>query len=58
MRDDDPTILLPPVTFTAPPPQHTLRRVAVAWLWALAFAALASASAALLLLVWAVYRVA
>lgn len=56
MPDDDPTVFLPPVPGPAPPPR--LRRVAAAWFWALVYGALATCTAALLLLDWALWRVA
>ncbi len=55
--DDAPTVFLPPVPDPVPP-RHHLRRVAVAWLWVLAFAVLATCTGALLLIDWALYRVA
>ena len=58
MPDDDPTVFLPPVPDPAPPPRHRLRRVAAAWFWALVYGALATCTAALLLLDWALWRVA
>ena len=58
MTADDRTVSLPPVQFPAPPPRHRLRRVAMAWLWILVYGALATCTGFLLLLDWALYRVA
>jgi hypothetical protein len=50
---------MPPVPATCPlPPRHRLRRVAMAWLWVIVYGVLATGTWALLLIDWALYRVA
>lgn len=58
LPDDDPTTFLPPLPEPAPPPRHWARRVAVAWFWVLVYGALATCTGFLLVIDWALYRVA